>query len=135
MDGSLLRAVRSPTMIEDGVSERDLARLVVPVVGGLVATGNRYEPYRLLDADGTTVESVTVYFQDLLAAGRAESTVRSYGTDLLRWWRFLHAVDVGWNGASRREARDFSCWVQLTSKRRRAAPVSGGVGRRGRRIR
>ena len=38
--------------------------------------------------------------------------------DLLRWWRFLDAVGVGWDRATRTEARDFSCWIQLTVKQR-----------------
>jgi integrase len=37
---------------------------------------------------------------------------------LLRWWRFLDAVGVGWERASRAQARDFSCWIQLTAKQR-----------------
>jgi hypothetical protein len=76
-------------VIGDGELERDLAALVVPRSGQLVATGNRYEPYQLLDHDGVPVVAVTAYFRDLLAVGRAESTVRSYGMDLLRWFRFL----------------------------------------------
>jgi hypothetical protein len=60
-------------VINDGDPERDLTVLVVPQSGRLVATGNRYEPYRLLDPDGVLVEAVTAYFRDLLAAGRAES--------------------------------------------------------------
>jgi hypothetical protein len=64
-------------VIGDGESSRDLAALVVPFAGGLVGTGNRYEPYRLVAADGMTVKAVSAYFQDLLAAGRAEATVRS----------------------------------------------------------
>jgi site-specific recombinase XerD len=85
-------------------------------------TGDRYEPYRLVGPAGVVVEAATVYFRELLAAGKAASTVRSYGMDLLRWWRFLHAVDVGWDRATRVEARDFSCWIQLTAKPRRLGP-------------
>ena len=50
--------------------------------------------------------------------GGQGSTLRSYAGDLLRWWRFLEAVGVGWDRASRVEARDFSCWIQLTAKQR-----------------
>ncbi|MFI1769558.1 hypothetical protein ACH41H_47235 [Streptomyces sp. NPDC020800] len=64
--------------------ERDLRTLVVPRWGRLVEPGDRYEPNRLLDRDGVTVEAVAVYFQELLAAGKAPSTVRSYGMDVLR---------------------------------------------------
>jgi site-specific recombinase XerD len=100
-------------VIGDGErADRDLSALVVPAVGRLVATGERYEPYRLIRADGAGVEPVTAFFRDLLAAGRAEATVRSYGLDLLRWFRFLWAVDVAWNRATRIEARDFSQWLR-----------------------
>jgi len=103
-------------MAVEGESSRDLAALVVQLVGGLSETGERYEPCRLVDADGTVVEPVASYFRDLLAAGRAESTVRSYGMDLLRWFRFLWAVGIVWDRASRVEARDFSRWLQVAGK-------------------
>ncbi|MGW4984550.1 hypothetical protein [Streptomyces mirabilis] len=74
-------------MMNDRVPERDLSRLAVPRWGRLVETGDRYEPYRLVDADGAVVAPVAVFFQELLAAGKAAATVRSYGMDLLRWWR------------------------------------------------
>src|SRR5216684_3413450 len=111
-----------------GELERDLAALVVPRVGGLVSTGDRYEPFRLIDAGGADTEPVTAYFADLLAAGRPEATVRSYGMDLLRWFRFLWAADVPWNQATRAEARDFCRWLQVAGK-----PGSAGQGAAARR--
>jgi hypothetical protein len=107
-------------MIGDDEPSRDLAALVVPHSGRLVATGDRYEPYRLVDADGVAVAAATAYFRDLLAAARAESTVRSYGMDLLRWFRFLQAgTGVAWDRATRAEARDFCRWLQVTGKQPR----------------
>jgi site-specific recombinase XerD len=107
-------------MIGDDEPSRDLAALVVPQAGRLVATGDRYEPYRLVDADGVAVAAVAAYFQDLLAAGRAESTVRSYGMDLLRWFRFLQAGSgVAWDQATRADARDFCIWLQVTGRQPR----------------
>jgi hypothetical protein len=107
-------------VIGESDPERDLAALVVPQAGRLVATGNRYEPYRLLDPDGVPVVAVTVYFRDLLAAGRSESTVRSYGMDLLRWFRFLWSdTGVAWDRATRVEARDFCRWMQIAGKQSR----------------
>ena len=91
----------------------------MPLAGCLTETGDRYEPYRLADADGAAVEAVTAYFRDLLAAGRADSTVRSYGMDLLRWFRFLWAAGVGWDRATRAEARDFSRWLRVAGKQPR----------------
>ena len=107
-------------MIGDDEPSRDLAALVVPQAGRLIVTGDRYEPYRLVGADGVAVAAATAYFQDLLAAGRAESTVRSYGMDLLRWFRFLQAgTGVAWDQATRVEARDFCRWLQVTGKQPR----------------
>lgn len=117
-------------MIIDEGGGRDLAGLVVPRIGKLVETaGVPGEPYRLVDASGTAVETVSVFFRELLASGRAVATVRSYGMDLLRWWRFLAAVDVSWDRASRIEARDFSCWIQATAKPRRAKTVPTPSGK------
>jgi hypothetical protein len=62
---------------------RDLAALVCRQPG-LIATGDRYKPFRLASTDGAAVGQVTAFFRDLLAAGRSEATVRSYGMDLLR---------------------------------------------------
>jgi hypothetical protein len=42
----------SGVMTEDDEPFRDLAALAVPQDGRMVATGDRYEPYRLVDADG-----------------------------------------------------------------------------------
>ncbi|WP_327586892.1 tyrosine-type recombinase/integrase [Nonomuraea sp. NBC_00507] len=72
--------------------------------------------------DGTGVEAVTAFFRDLLAAGRSESTVRSYGMDLLRWFRFIWAVEVAWDRATRIEARDFSRWLQASRAGEAYAP-------------
>ena len=103
-------------MVEQEEPGRDLAGLVVPLAGRLVATGDRWEPYRLVDADGKPVGAAGAYFGHLQAAGRAEPTVRSYGMDLLRWFRFLWAAGVAWDRATRSEARDFCRWLQLAGK-------------------
>lgn len=36
--------------------------------------------------------------------------------DLLRWFRFLWAIEVSWDQATRAEARDFLCWIQAADK-------------------
>jgi integrase len=103
-------------MIGTGGSERDLAAIVVPRVGRLEATGDPWKPYRLVDLDGGVVEPVSVYLKELQASGRTVATQRSYGMDLLRWFRFLWAVGVPWDQATRVEARDFCRWVQIGDK-------------------
>lgn len=101
-------------IVGEGLADR--ARLVVPLVGRLFGTGEVSEPYRLLDVAGDPVESVSEFFRELQAAGRSASTARSYGMDLLRWFRFLWAVGVRWDRATRVEARDFSRWLQVTGR-------------------
>ena len=81
-------------MDEASDSPRALAGLVVPSVGRLREAGDGWE---LLDPAGERVAAAEVFFRDLLASGRAESTVRSYGMDLLRWFRFLWTVEVSWD--------------------------------------
>ncbi|HEY2266359.1 MAG TPA: tyrosine-type recombinase/integrase [Streptosporangiaceae bacterium] len=115
-------------MIDGDGEARDLAALVVPRAGGLRETGDVWEPYRLLDPLGRVVGPVAVYLSDLQAAGRPATTQRSYGMDLLRWFRFLWAVGVPWDQATRAEARDYSRWIQLTDKpSHRGGEPSGGA--------
>ncbi len=115
--------------------ERDLATLVVPGIGCVVATADPLEPYRLLDAGGAAVIPVASFLRELLAASRAPLTLRSYAMDLLRWWRFLAAVDVRWEQATPVEGRDFSLWIRQASKPRArpgpgrdAVTVAGAAG-------
>jgi site-specific recombinase XerD len=116
-------------VIEDDEQARDLSGLVVPLAGWLQATGDPWQPYRLIDPAGEPVEAVSAYFRDLQAADRSAATMRSYGMDLLRWFRFLWAIQVGWNRATRVEARDFCRWMLVAGKpsrphwRRPAAPA------------
>lgn len=96
--------------------ERDLASLVLPEVGRLAETDDPWEPYRLLDPSGELVGSVAVYFADLQAASKPATTIRSFGMDLLRWYRFLWVLEIEWNRATRAEARDFMRWMQIADK-------------------
>ena len=94
----------------------DLALTAVPLVGRLVETGECAEPYCMVNGVGVVVEPVGAYFRELQARGRSAATVRSYGMDLLRWFRFLWAIGVAWDRASRVEAREFARWMQLSGK-------------------
>jgi site-specific recombinase XerC len=107
----------------------DLSSLVVSAVGALAGTGDPWEPYQLTGPDGGRVEPVSEFLRDLQAAGRPATTQRSYGMDLLRWFRFTWAAEVPWDQATRVEARDFCRWIQLADKpgrtAARAVPVPG----------
>jgi site-specific recombinase XerD len=116
---------------------RDLASVVVPAVGRLVTSGDAWAPFVLVDPDGVPMEAVDAFLRDLQAAGRSAATARSYGLDLLRWFRFLWALGVSWDRATRAEARDFCRWLLVAGKparphwRRRGQPPaasSAGAG-------
>jgi integrase len=106
----------SVLVINDGDVPRELSGLVVPQRGSLDATGDLFVPYRLVDVCGAVVVSAAAFFAGLAACGRPATTQRSYGMDLLRWFRFLWAVQVEWDQATRVEGRDFCRWLQLTVK-------------------
>jgi Phage integrase, N-terminal SAM-like domain len=90
-----------------------MARLLIPPLGSLQATGDLWEPYLLLDPAGEVVQPAAAYLRDLQAAGRAAATQRSYGMDLLRWFRFCWATGTAWDHATRREAADFCRWLRI----------------------
>ncbi|MCU8595896.1 tyrosine-type recombinase/integrase [Streptomyces sp. A13(2022)] len=95
---------------------RDLRNFVLPEIGKLLETGDPWEPYQLLDPFGRPVEPVVVYFKDLMAGPYSPLTPRSYGMDLLRWWRFLWALGIEWDRATSEDARDFMLWMKLGDK-------------------
>lgn len=70
--------------------------------GGRITVGTKAPAYQLVGLDCTVVKAASGFFRDILAAGRAAYMVRSYGVNLLRWFRFLDAVRVSWDRASRR---------------------------------
>jgi hypothetical protein len=62
----------------------------------VVTTGDPWEPWRLVGADGVVVEPVGAYLRDLQAAGRSAATARSYALDLLRWFRPVDCTKSYW---------------------------------------
>lgn len=112
----------------------DGALIVVPLVGRLLETGGAADPYCVVDGSGEVVEPVAAYFRELQATGRSAATVRSYGMDLLRWFRFCWAAGVAWDRVSQVEAREFARWLQVAGKparvdwrRRDEQPASEGA--------
>lgn len=103
-------------MINQADVPKELSGLVVPPRGSLEATGDLFQPYRLVDDAGAVVGPAAAFLAELAGCGRPATTQRSYGMDLLRWFRFLWAVGVGWDQATREEARDFFRWLQVAGK-------------------
>ncbi|MFE6365881.1 site-specific integrase [Streptomyces sp. NPDC057806] len=96
---------------------RDLKNFVLPESGQLLETGDPWEPYQVLDSFGRPIEPVATYLRDLMAADSSPLTPRSYGMDLLRWWRYLWAFGIEWDRAVREDARDFMLWMKLADSR------------------
>lgn len=99
---------------------RDVTGLLVPVVGAVVQLEG-VPGTALLDASGAPVVEVSDFFASMLASGASVSSLRSYGLSLLRWWRFLAAVGVQWERASRVDARDFVLWMRMVGPAGRRA--------------
>ena len=116
-------------MINDGDMPRELSALVVPRHVLLEATGDPFEPYRLVDGGGVAVKPAAAFFAELTACGRPATTQRSYGMDLLRWFRFLWALGVDWDQVTRVEGRDFC--RQRSLKSRPVSLVYSGSDRNG----
>ena len=111
--------------------ERNVDTLVVPKVGRVEEVTDGLVPYRVVDAAGVELAAVTEFLRDLSASDCSPSTLRSYAYELLGWLRFLQAVAVPWDRATRAEARDYALWLARTRKpprqRRRDGPVPGAV--------
>jgi integrase len=112
--------------------ERDVTRLTVPLTGGVVAVpGDPVVSVRLVDAEAKEIIPVSRFLQDMRASGGSRDSARSYALALLRWFRFLRAVEVSWDRAGRAEARDFMLWLEVARKperpRRPGAPAPGAV--------
>jgi site-specific recombinase XerD len=102
-------------MADDG-QYLDVARLTVLPAGVLRETGNPWSPFELADSDGDVVVPAAAYLRDVQACGRSEATLRSYGMDLLRWFRFCWSADLEWDQVTRAEAGDFCRWLLIAGK-------------------
>jgi integrase/recombinase XerD len=102
-----------------GVDRREVGLIRLPRWG-------RVEPaagvpgWRVVDPDGRTVEPIALFLRDFAARGNRSGSVRSYAFALLRWWRWLQAVEVAWDRAGPAEVRDFVVWLGQARKPRRA---------------
>jgi transaldolase len=100
-------------------------------VTGNTIRGRYHDARRVLDhlaTIGVDFENVTGQLER--EGLRAELTVRSYGVDLLRWFRFLWAAGVAWDRATRAEASGFAggcSW--LASRPGRTGGSGTGRGR------
>lgn len=114
-------------MAGSGVS-RGAAELL-PAVGRVEEQGS--SPRWLVVFPDEVHEPSREWFRDLAASDCSSLTLRSYGYDLLRWFRFLHVVGIARNMARREQVRglveylrEASCGPSWTTPAWKAAPTS-----------
>ena len=100
--------------------ERDVESIRLPRWGRVVPDGG-VVAWLVVDPGGEPVAPVRQFLVDFVARGNRAGSVRSYAYDLLRWWRWLQAVDVAWSRATSAEFRDFVLWLGQASKPRQAS--------------
>ena len=110
---------------------RDIAVLVVPRIGRVVDGTDGRVPFGVVDAAGQEVPAVSEFLREMAACDASPATLRSYCYELLGWLRFLSAVEVTWDRATRAEARDYALWLAQARKperqRRSGTPAPGTV--------
>ncbi|MGW0252626.1 tyrosine-type recombinase/integrase [Nocardia goodfellowii] len=104
-------------------------------VGHVVAVETSFPPFQVLDKESTEVEPVTQYLRDLALSDLRPSSCRSYGYDLLRWFRILWTLEVQWDRATASEVDVLVGWLKTApNPQRRRGPGSssaaGGVNPR-----
>jgi integrase len=100
------------------------------------ATGSL--PFVVVDECGAEIEPFSVFLRDLMLTDMSPLTARSYGNDLLRWWRLLGVLEVAWDRAARAEVEVLVGWMRSADnpQRRRqpgSAPAGSVNGRTGKR--
>ncbi|MBE1584223.1 hypothetical protein ACFPOI_29575 [Nonomuraea angiospora] len=70
----------------------------------------------MIEGDDSERDLAALLVPRVQAIGRPATMRRSYAHNLLRWFRFVRAIDMPWNEATRTEARDLSRWIQITDK-------------------
>lgn len=102
------------------VIERDVRSTQMPRWGRVIGTEGPI-PFLVVDDLGVAIAPIRRYLADFVARGNSPNSVRSYAYALLRWWRWLHVVEVDWSRATAAEVRDLVLWLGFHTKARNSA--------------
>lgn len=107
-------------------------RTQLPRIGAVVAGPGTTLPWRVVDGADREVAPASAYLRDLMLGDMSPLTCRSYAYDLLRWFRVLWLVDVGWEQATEAEASALVGWLRSArnpqrERRRQGALPAGSV--------
>ncbi|WP_157529731.1 tyrosine-type recombinase/integrase [Nocardia sp. NRRL S-836] len=102
--------------------QEDLGR-----VGAVTAGKGKLPPFVVVDSAGVEVEPVTRYLRDLALSDMSPLTSRSYGYDLLRWFRVLWALEVDWERATGADVDVLVGWMRTARNPQRRRTRAGGA--------
>jgi integrase len=105
-------------------------RGTVPPVGSVVDTSLLHPPFVVRDTQGAEVEPATGYLRDLALSDCSPLTCRSYAFGLLRWFRLLWALQLGWQQATEAEVAVLVGWLRSAKnpQRQRSDPKAPRAG-------
>ena len=96
-------------------------------IGAVVPRTEGLMPFVVVDDDGAEIEDFSLFLRDLVLSDMSPWTVRSYGNDLLRWWRILGLLGIPWEQATRSEVEILVGWMRSAVN-----PQRRGTGQRDR---
>jgi Phage integrase, N-terminal SAM-like domain len=99
-------------VLGDGVLE-------LPRVGAVLQTGEPGLPSVVVDCRGVEVGPVCQFLRDLMLCDMSPATCRSYAHDLLRWFRLLWLLGMGWERATNSEVALLVGWLRSAPNPRR----------------
>jgi integrase len=110
-------------------------RRELPRLGAVRAGTTGSVPFVVVDEQDVEVEPCSAFLRDLMLTDMSPLTGRSYANDLLRWWRLLGVLGVGWDHANRAEVEVLVGWMRSADnpqrhRRRPSSPPAGSVNRR-----
>lgn len=107
-------------------------RTTLTRLGSVAAGPSPFLPWVVRDGAGREVEPVSRYLRDRALGDVSPLTGRSYAYDLLRWFRVLWTVDVGWEHATEAEVAALVGWLRSArnpqrERRRSSGNLAGSV--------
>jgi integrase len=106
-------------------------RVAAPRIGSVAEAGRPHLRFVVLNDGGIEVEPVSQYLKELALGDCSPLTCRSYAQGLLRWFRLLWVLEVGWERATESEVAVMVAWLRAAPNPQRArsagSPAAGSV--------
>src|SRR5690348_17612184 len=99
----------------------------VPAVGAVLAGQGAHLPFVVVGGDGGELEAVSAYLRGLMLGDVSPLTCRSYAFDLLRWYRLLWCLGIGWEKATEAEVAAMVGWLRTARNPQRERRQHGSA--------